>query len=45
MQALLAELKELDLAREVLAHDLLGRLGHRRLVDVSVDLGEDVNLV
>ena len=38
VKSLLAELEELDLAGEVLPHDLFRRLGDRRLVDVSVDL-------
>ena len=45
VQSLLAEVEELDLAGEVLADDLLGGLGHGRLVDVPVDLGEDVDLI
>ena len=38
MEALLAELEELDLPGEVLADELLGRLGHGWLIDVPVDL-------
>ena len=45
MEALLAELEELDLAGEVLADELLGRLGHGRLVDVPVYLRKDVHFI
>ena len=45
VEALLAELEELDLPGEVLADELLGRLGHGRLVDVPVDLRKDMHLI
>ena len=45
VQPLLAEVEELDLPGEVLADNLLGGLGHGRLVDVAVDLAEHLDLV
>ena len=45
VETLLAELEELDLAGEVLPDELLGRLGHGRLVDVPVDLRKDMHLI
>jgi hypothetical protein len=45
VKPLLAELEELDLPGEVLADDLLRGLGHRRLVDVPVDLGKHPDLI
>ena len=45
VQPLLAEVEELDLPGEVLADNLLGGLGHGRLVDVAVDLAEHLDLI
>jgi len=45
VQALFAEVEELEFPREVLPHYVFGCLSHGRFVDVPVDPGEYLHLV